>query len=187
MSNYTETLIKKVIDCSVGQTWDEAVQEWIIEDCSEDLSQSQSCVCGKEDLRYPFTIKNKKNGNTLFPIGSSCIKKFEREDLFSDAKQREAKFKLLHAIEDGQFIELSSELFSKKLILALYKEGAFNYGFNDDDGRNDYEFFLKMFNKRDKTTITDRQHRKINYIIAYKIKPFLRETIGEKISNELPF
>ena len=29
----------------------------------------------------PFTIENQLNGRVLYAIGSSCIKKFERDDL----------------------------------------------------------------------------------------------------------
>lgn len=75
MSNaYRTNLIQKVLDKSEGNTWNEAVQEWMIDDCEEDDSLESSCICGKEELRYLFTIRNVRNGNTLFPIGSSCIK-----------------------------------------------------------------------------------------------------------------
>lgn len=78
-SIYVERLIKRVIELSQSSDWDTAVAEWEIADCEEDDTLSESCVCGKEHLYYLFTIENAINGNTLFPIGSSCIKKFGRE------------------------------------------------------------------------------------------------------------
>lgn len=36
----------------------------------------------------------------------------------------ESQFKLLHAVEEGKFLSLSVELFSRKLLLWLYEEGA---------------------------------------------------------------
>ena len=79
--SYYENLIKVVIDASVADTWELAVLEWEIYDCEEDENLSSRCVCKHEGLRYLYTIRNVKNGNKLFPIGSTCIKKFEREDL----------------------------------------------------------------------------------------------------------
>ena len=78
---YMERLIKTVIELSHGNDWDTAVVEWEIIDCEEDSTLSESCICGKEHLFYLFTIKNIITGSTLFPIGSSCIKKFGRDDL----------------------------------------------------------------------------------------------------------
>ncbi len=57
-------------------------------------------------------------------------------------------FKLLHAVENNDFIELSTERFTRKIIRALYEDGAFDSRFNNFDGEDDYDFFLKMFNRR---------------------------------------
>mgnify|MGYP006980738705 CR=1 FL=1 len=72
---YYQNLIKQVIDKSKAATWQDAVQEWEVFDCEEYEALASSCVCGKENLRYLFTIHNTNNGNVLYPIGSSCIKK----------------------------------------------------------------------------------------------------------------
>lgn len=101
---YMERLIKTVIELSHGNDWDTAVVEWEIIDCEEDSTLSESCICGKEHLFYLFTIKNIITGSTLFPIGSSCIKKFGRDDLNDEASVREKMFKLYHAVENNQFI-----------------------------------------------------------------------------------
>ena len=42
------------------------------------------------------------------------------------------------------------------------------------------ESFADMFNKRNKSEITEQQHRKIRGLIAYSIKPFLRERLKYK-------
>ena len=141
-SIYVERLIKRVIELSQSSDWDTAVAEWEIADCEEDDTLSESCVCGKEHLYYLFTIENAINGNTLFPIGSSCIKKFGRDDLDDEAAVREKMFKLYHAVEDNHFISLSPEFFSRKLLKKLYDEGAFDCEYNGYDGYDDYEFRL---------------------------------------------
>ena len=74
-------LMETVVSKSYSKKWDEAVLEWEIINCEEDSSLSSYCICGKDSLYYLFTIRNARNGNILYPIGSSCIKKFGREDL----------------------------------------------------------------------------------------------------------
>lgn len=72
----------------------------------------------------------------------------------------ESQFKLLHAVESGRYLPLSAELFSRKLLRWLYEEGAFDTEYNHYDGERDYEFMLKMFNKRDKDLIIFNQDKK---------------------------
>jgi len=180
-SSYFERLFRTVIDYSESNLWDNAVQEWVIEDCEEDNSLKESCICGKEKLKYLYTIRNEYNGNTLFPIGSSCIKKFGRDDLNYAISVQEGMFKLLHAIQDQTFINLSSEFFSRKLLQYLYDEGAFDNHFNHFNGENDFDFFTQMFNKRDKDSISSAQHRKIRAIIVSSIKPFLEERLRDRV------
>lgn len=180
-SRYVSNLIREVIDLSESDIWEAAVAEWEIVDCEEDDSLNESCICGKEHLYYLFTIENTLNGNKLFPIGSSCIKKFGRGDLDEEASVREQMFKLYHAVENGQFISLSPDYFSRKLLKKLYEEGAFDSDFNDYDGFKDYNFMLKMFNKRDKSSITSRQQSKIRAIIVASVRPFLKARLDRKV------
>ncbi len=49
-SVYKENLIKTVAENSVAKNWESAVLEWGIEDCLEDETCSESCVCGKFGL-----------------------------------------------------------------------------------------------------------------------------------------
>ena len=81
MASNEYQLIKKVLENSVSDSWVEAVSEWDIFDCELDYEQQSKCICGKENIKYLFTIKNKSNDLTLFPIGSEGIKKFGRSDL----------------------------------------------------------------------------------------------------------
>ena len=72
-NTYTENLIATVIDYSESNNWESAVTEWEIYDCEEDESNSETCICGKENIRYLYTIRNILNGNELFPssLGNS--------------------------------------------------------------------------------------------------------------------
>ena len=180
-SIYFKTLMNEVIDKSESDNWEDAVEEWKIIDCEEDEYCSEICICGKEDLRYLYTIQNKINDNILFPIGSSCIKRFGREDLRHETSIYEQMFKLLHAVKDHKFISFTSELFSRKLLKYLYDEGAFNTKYNNYYGHDDYKFMLKMFNTKDKSSITIKQDKKIKAIIVNSIKPYLINRLNNKI------
>ena len=94
---------------------------------------------------------------------------------------REKMFKLYHAVENNQFISLSPEFFSRKILKKLYEDGAFDCEYNGYDGYDDYEFILKMFNKRDKFSITINQEKKIRAIIVASIRPYLHDQLAGKI------
>ncbi|MDE7406062.1 MAG: hypothetical protein K2M89_04250 [Clostridiales bacterium] len=177
------TLAQVVIHASVANDWFNAVQEWEIYDCIEDNLCESSCICGKEHIKYLYTIRNRQNGNALHPIGSTCIKKFGRIDLNDEISVIEGLFYLLHAIRNHEFIELNAKYFSRKLITYLYNEGVFDNDYNNYDGVADYEFFLKMFNKRDKDTISYKQRSKIRAIIVNSIRPYLEEQLANKIKQ----
>lgn len=176
-SRYYENLLKQVIDNSNEKQWADAVLEWDITDWSEDEEFETSCICGKENIRYLFTITNKENGNELEPIGSSCIKKFKRDDLDNETAIFEQLFKLQKALSNKKFINLSSDYFSRKLLTYFLEEGVFNNDYNSFNGQNDHDFLLKMFNKRNKEDITERQQLKINAIIIRQIIPYLKDVL----------
>lgn len=180
-SAYVRNLIMRVVQNSESDLWEEAVEEWEIFDCDEDVSCSEICICGKENIKYLYTIRNTINGRMLYPIGSSCIRKFNRADMKEETSLIEAMFKLLHAVEENRYLSLSSEFFSRKLLHHLYEQGAFDTEYNGFDGREDYEFMLKMFNKRDKDSITFHQDRKIKAVLLNSIKPFLQNKLAKKI------
>ena len=179
MSSYTENLINQIIEASDGKDWDSAVSEWVIEDCIEDEDHSSCCICGKEELRFLYTIRNQYNGKELFPIGSRCIRKFGRGDMDEDTSLYELLFKLLHASRDRKRIELTRDYFSRRLLRHLYDQDAFKpTEYNDNDGYNDYEFMLNMFNRR--SPMTEKQRRKVNAIIYFSIKPHLENVLANK-------
>ena len=120
----------------------------------------------------------------MFPIGSSCIKKFQRKDLQEKTATTEAMFKLLHAVGNNQYLQLSSDLFSRKLLKELYDQGAFKAtSYNHYNPKNDYDFLLKMFNKRAKNSISTLQQKKITAILLNSIKPFLEQKLRSQIRS----
>ena len=92
---YTDNLIGTVIGLSVADDWEGARREWGIVGCEVDETHSATCVCGKEGLRYVYTIANTETGETLSPIGSSCIKKFEQSDMDEELAGWQQAIKLM--------------------------------------------------------------------------------------------
>lgn len=181
MSDYLKNFIKTVIDSSESNNWEESVKEWEIVDFDEDKDLSSSCICGKAGLRYLYTIENLVNGNVLAPIGSSCIKKFGREDMSEYVDNNMSMYKLMNAVEEGKYISLDKEYFSRKFLKFLYDEGVFlDNKYNGYDGYNDYSFMLDMFNKNNKGSITNNQKSKIRAIIMNDIRRYLIDKLRHK-------
>jgi len=179
ISSNFRNLQDAVIRHSEAYEWYSAVNEWIIADVEEDETLTESCVCGKEKLHYLFTIRNTLNGNILYPIGNSCIRRFERDDLDEEVDLKVQLFELLYAIEQNEFIVLSSDFFSRKLLKYLYDLGAFTGSeYNNYEPFMDYQFMLDMLNKRIRT---QRQEKKATAIIMSSIRPFLRKKLRDKI------
>ena len=180
--DYFRNLKQRVMASSQSTVWESAVLEWEMLDWEEDESLESSCVCGKDGLRWLFTLVNKCNGNRLYPVGSCCVKRFGRRNLSEDAGVRERLFRLLHAIEDNECITLTADLFSRKLLAYLLREGAFPANeHNRFDPENSCRFLLDMFNKRDKNSISAAQDRKIKALIMNAVRPWLRRQLAAKI------
>ena len=181
MSDYYENFIKKVIDSSESNNWEDAVKEWKIVDFDEDKNLSSICICGQAGLRYLYTIENLVNGKVLYPIGSSCIKKFGREDMNEYVDNNISMFKLMNAVEEGKYISLDTKYFSRKFLKFLYNEGVFlDNEYNGYDGYKDYSFLLDMFNKNNKGSISKNQQSKIRALIMNNIRPYLSDKLKKK-------
>lgn len=139
---YTDNLIGTVIGLSVADDWEGARREWEIVGCEVDETHSATCVCGKEGLRYVYTIANTETGETLSPIGSSCIKKFEQSDMDEELAGWQQAIKLMDEaarIGKEDYVHLHSGSYSRKLLYFLYEQDAFRpTKYNGYDGYNDY-------------------------------------------------
>lgn len=173
---YKTSFIKTIIDTSDADNWIEAAEEWEIVSCLEDEERLHSCLCGKEGLRYAYTIRNIRNGNELKYIGSECIKKFERSELDTEIGCWNQVFKLIHEASkyhDLLQVPFKSPYYSRKLIFFFYKHGVFIPSkYNNGDPYHDYKFMIDMFNCRRRT---ERQECKLKALIIKRVRPFLLE------------
>lgn len=183
MTNYSDDFIREILDNSKSKEWKSAVLEWEIVGCFEDKKQQESCICGKERLRYLYEIKNKKTGQIIFPIGSSCIKKFDRHELDEDVDIFKQIANLLTKFSKNKTVQLNSENFSKKLFTFIMQRGAFKPNqYNGYNASSDYKFMIDMFNKR--TELTENQRKKVNAILYFTIRPFLEKNFKINIETK---
>lgn len=169
-----ESLVRAVVASSRSNVWAVAVDEWQIVDLQEDSSGTGVCVCGQQNLVKLFTIRNELNGSDLFPIGSVCVNKFGRADLDRNVDLLTGLHTLRKAIVERRDTPLTSEYFSRAMLEDFFFRDVFTPDqWNHDDGENDYNFLVKMFNKRDKDSITTGQHNKIYMLLQHKVFPFV--------------
>lgn len=173
--SYVDNLIGTVLRCSSTDDWLTAKNEWEVAGCEEDESRSGTCICGKENLRYLYTIVNSNTGEVLYPIGSSCIRKFERDDMDEESACWKQAMKLVDAavkFGKAELVSIGSGFYSRKLLAFMYEQDVFKPSkYNDWDDYNDYRFLLDMFNGGCRS---EKQQRKCDAIIRNEVYPWLR-------------
>ena len=173
-ANSFDTLKKVIEDNSEADEFYRAVHEWTVTTVDEDPLQQGECICGKQDLRYMYTIENLNTGLSLEYIGSMCVKHFQSRELNLQVNVLRGLFELRKKILARHEISLKED-FSRDILRWLYEEGAFpatQYNFNN--GAGDYQFLVDMFNKRNQNDITQKQQTKIRGLLHYTLKPFIK-------------
>lgn len=99
---YPQRVREAILPLSVGKKLPEAFEEWSFTDDIVDHGKPivQCELCGQEDLRYQFEIRNSLTNNFLW-VGSQCILKFNLS-VFEDGRklsEEDAKKKLNRLIE----------------------------------------------------------------------------------------
>lgn len=171
-SNF-EALRDAVVGASHCQTWSDAVEEWEVVGLEEDPSGAGICICGQLGLVKLFTIRNNDSLMELYPIGSSCINHFGRSDLNQDVALLSGLAKLRSSFQRREQITLTGDYFSRAMLEYFYNRGVFpDSHWNNNDGWNDYNFLLSMFNKHQRDEITRKQLSKI-YVLLAKVRLFV--------------
>lgn len=153
-------LPREVVALSCADDFESARYEWDLVDRDIDPDCLQSCVCGKEGLRYLFTIRNRETGAKLYPIGSSCIELFGRQDLDQQVSVARQMYAVLAEYRESGTLALNGGAISRAVLKKLYEEGCFDpNSYNDGNPDVDYQFLVKMFNRRNK--LSEGQRRKV--------------------------
>ena len=69
---------------SFADNWEDARLEWDV--AAFTTMDDETCVCGKRHIVRCYTIRNIINKHMLYPIGSECIRKFERSEMDNQAR-----------------------------------------------------------------------------------------------------
>lgn len=75
INHYLDEIKSTILPLSVSTDINTAMHEWY---ATGDVSILDACdatceLCGKEGIKYLYTIRNKINDTTIYPVGSSCI------------------------------------------------------------------------------------------------------------------
>lgn len=81
-----EDLKNILIDNSLSKDFVEAIEEWRMVSMETDINGNFNCLCGQQNIKYLYKIRNVKNKNILYPIGSSCIHYFNNSRLNNELK-----------------------------------------------------------------------------------------------------
>lgn len=170
-------LPKEVVALSCADDFDAARHEWDLVDRGIDPTSSQNCVCGKEGLKYLFTIRNRETGAMLYPIGSKCIEQFGREDLDQQTNIAIKMYAVLAEYRDTGALKLKGGEITRAVLKQLYEEGCFPANrYNGGNPEVDYQFLLDMFNKRKEPS--EKQQSKIRVLLNRTVGPYLERTLG---------
>ena len=162
-------LIEGVIKASVSKDWQQAKTEWSVVDYYE--SSGESCLCGKENITHCHTIENTETGETLGPIGSSCVEKFESPTMNEGVALSRTFVELNTAFNNYANIDdMRTLLRNKKLITKLADDNVFGDNITND-------FYGKMVRKR--TQGSDRQEAWFKRLVFYEVKPYVRDIVKD--------
>lgn len=174
----------EVVAISCAKDFESARYEWDLVDRDIDPTASQNCVCGKEGLRYLFTIRNRVSGAKLSPIGSSCIKLFGREDLDQQTNITIQMYAVLAEYKENGSLKLKGGTITRAVLKQLYEEGYFiPTTYNNGNPELDYQFLVDMFNKRKEPS--EAQQKKIWVLLSRTVGPYLERTLTPKFNDPL--
>ncbi len=165
---YNKNFLHPIICSSESNEWKSAAQEWEI--IGYERVEDGTCICGKEKIKDVYKIRNRRNGNELYPIGSSCVDKFESKEMTKDTdkfkkiynKISNGRSKLKQTVNKGESIRFIARLFSEELIRYLNKKGVLS--------DSDCQFLFDMRSKRSKNA---GEQKRIDEIIDDFIVPHI--------------
>lgn len=151
--NYFDKLKEIVLANSYAKTYAEATTEWVTS--YYDTCDSDVCLCGKCGLQHRYEITNVKTGKILFPIGSECINKFNNEKMSSDA------------LALKEIATYRTNFLNGEPALASLHPNLVNYCYGLDafEDEKDYQFALSLSRKRSLPNLSEKQTRKINFLM----------------------
>lgn len=181
--NYLHNLAEAIVGNSIADNLTDAMKEWEPYGVYEDNEKSDSCICGKEGIRFHHSIRNIHTGKIIEPVGSVCIKKFKghNDELVNLCEVGEDACKAIRYL--GEHPEekplAKSPMLTRKLIDHMGKCGVF--GKDEAFGLEQASFLLNIFNRRKK--LTPRQRDRNDLLMRDYIIPWLKSCGGDGHDN----
>lgn len=181
-SNFKK-LRTEVLSHSAANNFIDAAKEWDVISIYQD--PDQTCVCGKEGLRWCYKIRNRVTGEVLYPVGDVCIHHFGSEMMDQTAADMRhvLEIGIASATTPGVAMPVRSArnggTFSRATIDALQRAGALAPrdgdgvgGLTDQEAR---DLLLSEFNARNYDAA---RAAKALAIVERRIRPTLWNDFG---------
>ena len=175
MEVYVKMFQGAVMAASEAYEWESAKNEWYIAACRHVHEKEGHCICGHQALNFMYTLKNRVNGQELFPVGSSCVGLLENDDENRTAAAYRTLFRLKPAALYNGYDSLKI-LFSRGLIDLMWRLGVFvPRDDNDFDAYEDYIFLREVFSQRKEPR--EGQKRKVKRLLELVVIPWLEANV----------
>ena len=172
-----KNLYDAVLEASKADTWEQATKEWSEVSLIFNGIGRSNCVCGNA-IKYAYELFNGVTGKRLFPIGSDCVRHFQRISLDQQLEEEERLLRKLENLtrkaQKKEAIRVNKTDFDERLINWLWKKGAFksNRG-NQFSPEKDYQLFLEVFQGGSWTKAEPLKKARMEEVLEKFIKPFL--------------
>lgn len=134
------------------------------------------CICGKEDLATVFIIENKVNKTVLSPIGSVCIRKFQKSikipEILDNLKKGLVDYLSRSTVFFKRNIAVTSDFFTKENIKTFLEFGLIT--------EEELDVCIRALDKRNATL--DTFQKGVSIIINKVIDP-LRKSLHKEIEE----
>lgn len=151
MSNQFK-LVEQVLNHSVSEDWDSALEEWMVIGFDYDNTGYSECACGKQHISELNYVRNKYTDVELV-VGSECINKF--------FVNHGVDLNKVHASIKRVYKNRTKSL-NIAIIVSANRYGIINY--------SEFKFYKDIIRKRELTSAQKRWKILINEKIMQKIK-----------------
>lgn len=178
----------EVVRRSRATSFSDAAKEWdVISICD---CPGETCVCGHEDIRWCYRIRNRVTGEELYPIGDRCIRHFGSKAMAQTA----TAFRDVYAvgIESAATLRRTMPIrrrdggrFTRRAIDSLLLAGALRPRPGDGLGglsaQGARDILLAEFNGRNGDP---GRARSAHLVVEGRVRPSLWEDFGIRGSKE---
>lgn len=161
-SSWAKRLLGTAVSLSQSETWARAKREWKVLYEDDAGAPTETCVCGHEGLRYLNMVRNRVTGARLYPVGSSCVERFEDDRIAEEqADARALRVLRQHAVAG----DLDRPHYSRRAIDALHRELVID--------ADEHALLKRLFNAGPKANIAEHDVTLLRAVVGSRVVPYL--------------